>query len=161
VNRLENQMRRPTVASLRAVTHAWDARTNARIMIAHLEDEIIRAGHAPTAYRIHPADRDAPADIAAACADLDRIAAADPETAAHVAALVSDVWRMLSDSSRGYRISAAAPAHARAAGPAPTYHAKSPRASKNKLRPTPRAKRPKRGNAAPAAAETHTPPPEK
>lgn len=55
INRIENYARRPDVDTLRALCGCWpDPITAARVLIAHLRDEVQRAGHADGSIEMHP-----------------------------------------------------------------------------------------------------------
>lgn len=93
LSRLMSGNMRPDIETLAALCGAWPDRvTCVRVLIAHLEDEVERAGMNPGEVEIRPSD--APA-ITEAAAIVDHLAKYDPELLAHVMSLIRNIARLV------------------------------------------------------------------
>jgi transcriptional regulator with XRE-family HTH domain len=130
INRAENSPRRPDPPTLRALCTCWPDRTaGLRVLIAHLEDEITRAGRGRSEIDITESDADHDGGPAR---DLHAIRAHDADLYDRLTRLIARLRAMSSDAAGR----SPQPLQA-AAEPAPEYGTE-PRENKSRPNPPPK-----------------------
>jgi transcriptional regulator with XRE-family HTH domain len=120
INRAENKRRRVEIDTLRALCTCWPVpASNIKVLIAHLHDEIARAGHCGDEYEIE--HRNTPANYRSATHELQEIARARPDIAAHLYGLIDKLWLKFRDEDKRVTIAADPSADKPAAAPQTTH----------------------------------------